>query len=230
MGDKLDLIGCEEGAKRTIFSVAPIFSSKVQIKDKANLFSLGDRLQLLNNAESGIIMLSEEKNVKYQYEAIFKAITRLVLDNASSEYIFNFEFFGKSNQADLIETSANAFSGVFEATFKLIEQNIKQHTALTFDAVGILICIRLNNQNLRIMQKRRIPGLDTFINSINIMLWPRFQTIIDLHIKSLKECSIYKLFPNKETHPHYVVRRYAEFSASILALNQGYDDTNIVYR
>lgn len=199
------------------------------MKDKANIFTLGDRLNVLTSGESGIILFGEDRTVKYQYEAIFKAITRLVLDNASSEYIFNFEFFGKSNQTDLIETSSNAFNGVFDATFKLLESNFKQHTDLTFDAVGVLICIRLNNQNLRIMQRRRIPGLDTFLNTINMILWPRFQALIDLHIQSLKTASISRLLPSKDTHPHYVVRRYAEFSVSILTLNQGYDETNIFY-
>jgi vacuolar protein sorting-associated protein 52 len=174
-------------------------------------------------------MLQVDDKLKFPYEAIFKAVTRLVLDNASSEYIFNFEFFGKSNQADLMETSSNAFNGVFEPTFKLLEQNIKQHTDVTFDAVGILICIRLNSQSLRIMQRRRIPGLDTFLNTVNMIMWPRFQALIDMHIDSLKKAVISRLLPTKDTTPHYVVRRYAEFSASILALNQGYDDTNIVY-
>lgn len=175
-------------------------------------------------------MLQDEKNLKFNSEYIFKSVLRLVLDNASSEYIFNFEFFGKSNQADLMETSMNAFNGVFEATFKLLLVNIKQHTDLTFDAVEVLLCIRLNSQNLRIMQRRRIPGLDTFLNMINMILWPRFQALIDLHIDSLKKATLSKLMPVKETNPHYVVRRYAEFSASILTLNQGYDDTNLVYR
>lgn len=79
------------------------------------------------------------------------------------------------------------------------------------------------------MQRRRIAGLDTFLNTMNMMLWPRFQAIIDMHIGSLKNATLLKVFPVKDLHPHYIVRRYAEFAASILALNQGYDDTNVVY-
>jgi vacuolar protein sorting-associated protein 52 len=48
MGDKLDLIGCEEGAKRGIFS------GRLVMKDKANVFTLGDRLSVLNSGSSGI--------------------------------------------------------------------------------------------------------------------------------------------------------------------------------
>lgn len=85
-----------------------------------------------------------------------------------------------------------------------------------------------------------------------MLLWPRFQHIISLHIDSLK-----KMFHSKslvkDIHPHYVsfykkinskdfgrltrafkiTRRYAEFAASLLVLNDGYDDailSNSIHR
>lgn len=116
LGDKLDLIGIEETARRNIFS------GRFQIKDRVNVFTLGERIHILNSGEPDIILLqNDDKTLKFPFEAIFKAVTRLVLDNASSEYIFNYEFFGKSNQSDMIETSTQAFHGVFEPTFKLVE-------------------------------------------------------------------------------------------------------------
>ena len=61
IADKLDLIGCEEGVRKpTLFAtrVAPI-------KDKANVFSLGERIQVLSDPEPGIIIpqAAEDKNL-----------------------------------------------------------------------------------------------------------------------------------------------------------------------
>ena len=42
-----------------------LFSSKTQLKDKANVFSLGDRIQVLSNADSGIVLayVAEEQHM-----------------------------------------------------------------------------------------------------------------------------------------------------------------------
>ena len=55
-----------------------------------------------------------------------------------------------------------------------------------------------------ILQKRRVPCLDQYLNGLTMMLWPRFQAIIDAHIKSLRDADARKLLPNKEVNPHYV--------------------------
>lgn len=101
---------------------------------------------------------------------------------------------------------------------------MKTYVENTYDAIGLLFCIRINGQNLRIMQKRRLPHLDHFLNLVNILLWPRFQHIMGLHIESMKKADPKKLMTTKDPLPHIITRRYAEFSASILTLNQGYED------
>jgi hypothetical protein len=60
IADKTDLIGMEESAKRT-----NIFSTKVSLKAKGNVYSLGDRIYTLTNADPGIILThaSEENNL-----------------------------------------------------------------------------------------------------------------------------------------------------------------------
>lgn len=59
-----------------------------------------------------------------------------------------------------------------------------------------------------------------------MLLWPRFQHIMTLHTESLKRMAASKSVISgvKDIHPHYVTRRYAEFAASLLVLNEGYDD------
>jgi hypothetical protein len=219
IADKLDLIGCEEGVRRGLFGSKPI-------KDKTSVFTLGDRIQILLDSDPGIIIpyVAEDKNLKYPFEAAFKSLCRLVLDNASSEYLFTIEFFIVKKDKKK-ETPGAAFKEIFETTIGLVQLVLKQFIDNAYDAIGVLICIRLNAQNLRIMQKRRIPALDGFMNATNMLLWPKFQSIMDLHMDSLKNANLSKLLPTKDVRPHYISRRYSELSVSLLTLNQGFEDS-----
>ncbi|KAJ3105839.1 hypothetical protein HDU97_007483 [Phlyctochytrium planicorne] len=232
IADKQDLIGAEER----------LFVSKTALRDKTNVFTLGDRIQVLQTADPGIILahIAEEQHLvwklllvdklltylnpkKFPYEVIFKSVNRLLMDNASSEYIFTTEFFFPPRKKLATKAMAEVGGGInISAVFQ--DAFIKQYVETSYDAVGILICIRLNSHNVRIMQKRRIPSLESFMNAINMLLWPRFQSIIDLHIESLKKVNTSKVSANKDAHPHYITRRYAEFAASILTLNEGFED------
>ncbi|KAJ3010115.1 Vacuolar protein sorting-associated protein 52 [Thoreauomyces humboldtii] len=241
IADKFDLIASEENGKRGMVFGAPsclpglpgLFGNKPAMKDKANVFALGDRVLVTTTADPGIILthIAEEKALKFPFEALFKSMSRLLMDNASSEYLFDMDFFAPPRGKAARQTKdfpavsgAATFNEVFDPTLKLIQGFNKQSIDASFDAVGLLLCIRLNNQNIRIMQARRIPCLESYMNATNMLLWPRFQAIMDLHIESLKKAAPKSLLPSKDFHPHYVTRRYAEFSASILTLNQGYDD------
>ncbi|KAJ3165680.1 hypothetical protein HDU88_003873 [Geranomyces variabilis] len=231
IADKFDLIANEESGKRMLQSLPGLFGGKPALKEKTNVFTLGDRLLVTTSADPGIILthIADEQNMKFPFDAIFKSISRLLMDNASSEYLFAMDFFAPARgknariQKDGMSGAATFFE-VFDPTLKIIQAFNKQSIDASFDAVGILLCIRLNNQNIRIMQARRIPCLESFSNATNMLLWPKFQAIMDLHIDSLKRAVPRVLLPSKDVHPHYVTRRYAEFSASILTLNQGYDD------
>ncbi|KAI8893007.1 Sac2 family-domain-containing protein [Globomyces pollinis-pini] len=221
--DKSELIGTVEGGR------TGLFGGRQSLTNTVNMYSLGSRLDLLTTTDSGIIVPhhAEEQNQRFTYEAIFKSITRLLLDNACSEYQFTLEFFIDKNSKSP-ESVSQIFGEVFDPCLKYIQNVIRQHVDTTFDAIGLLMCIRINNQNIRMLQKRRLPCLDNFLNLINIVLWPKYQSIVGLHIDSLKKADPRKLITIKEPQPHYVVRRYAEFSASVLTLNQGYEDALLI--
>jgi len=221
IADKLDLMGCEENAKRGLFKPA-------NLKEKPNVFTLGERAVILEELDTGIILghSAMDQSLKFPSEAIFKSIHRLLVDNGSSEYCFSSLFFSSPSmrQKPDLTIADVVFSEIFDTTIKMLQANTRQLVESNFDAVGILLCIRVNAHNLMTMQKRRIPCFDSYLNGLNLMLWPRFQAIIDLHIDSLRKASLPKILVSKDTHPHYITRRYAEFSASILTLNNGYND------
>ena len=80
------------------------------------------------------------------------------------------------------------------------------------------------------MQKRRLPCLEPFMNATNMLLWPKFQSLMELHTESLRNAVTNRLLPSKDVRPHYVTRRYSEFAVSILTLNQGYEDALLTSR
>lgn len=205
------------------------------------MFALNDRLDVLLKIDSPVIVphVAEEKDQKYQYESVFRSIERVLLDNSSSEYCFITEFFcpprpqkKKPLPAGKVEYSPAQlaelqFQEIFGRTLKMITEQVRQYAEQSFDALGLLLCIRINQQHQVIMQKRQIPCLDTFLNGLNLIMWPRFQNIIDMHISSVKKSreSAGGVFSSSiDIHPHYVTRRFAEFAASVLALNDGYND------
>ncbi|KAI8086031.1 Sac2 family-domain-containing protein [Halteromyces radiatus] len=222
--DKSDLIGVEEHMRKTggLFS-----SNKMALKDKSNLFALGDRMDTLHLQNLGVILVhvAEDKDIRYQFEQLFRSLNLTMIDNASSEYLFIYEFFSKdvTTAADIAKS---VFQQIFEPTEKIGLSFTKNYVESSFDTVGILLCIRINTQLALELQRRQVPALEGYTNSTNMLLWPRFQYLMTLHIDSLRKLANNKsvLGSIKDIHPHYVTRRYAEFAASLLVLNDGYDD------
>ncbi|KAG6521885.1 hypothetical protein ZIOFF_019018 [Zingiber officinale] len=65
--------------------------------------------------------------------------------------------------------------------------------------------------------------IDFLLNQVNISLWPRFKMVFDMHLNSLRSANVKALWED-DVHPHYVMRRYAEFTASLVHLNVEYGD------
>ena len=50
--------------------------------------------------------------------------------------------------------------------------------------------------------------------------------VFDMHLTSLRTANARTLWED-DVHPHYVMRRYAEFAASLLQLNVEYGDGQV---
>ena len=84
--------------------------------------------------------------------------------------------------------------------------------------------IKVAHAQRLVMQRRRVPVLDSFFDHMSMLFWPRFKGIFDANVKSLKNANPKKLGTIDLT-PHYVSRRYAEFVSSILTLQGGSGDS-----
>lgn len=51
--------------------------------------------------------------------------------------------------------------------------------------------------------------------------------VFDMHLNSLRNANIKTLWED-DVHPHYVMRRYAEFTASLVHLNVEYGDGQVI--
>ena len=51
----------------------------------------------------------------------------------------------------------------------------------TWDILCLLLMIRINYHHQLIMNKRRIPCLDDYLDRINLTLWPRFKVCSTAH-------------------------------------------------
>jgi len=132
----------------------------------------------------------------------------------TSEYLFTLEFFGK---IDLI-------TPIFAKTKSLLMTQLEDYLTTSYDAICILIQIRVNYQHQLIMNKRRVPCLDPYFDTIRLILWPKFKEILDQNITSIKSVNIKKLLPI-DFNCHFITRRYADLSASIHTLNKApYED------
>ncbi|KAG0043050.1 Vacuolar protein sorting-associated protein 52 [Gryganskiella cystojenkinii] len=217
VGDKYDMLCTDESARKGLFGTTKALSQKT------NVFAIGSRLDTLKNQDAGLILIhvANEKNLKYPYEALFRSFNLALIDNASSEYLFLIEYFSKRSQPDL-ESIQAVFTQIFEPTLKLGMANVKEYADTSFDAIGILLCLRINHQLAKELERRKIPGLDKYRDAIHMALWPRFQVVVDMHIDSVRKAKT-KIKP-KNVHPHWIARRYGEFASSLLLLNDEQTD------
>ncbi|KAH9547824.1 hypothetical protein CY35_11G056300 [Sphagnum magellanicum] len=209
---KSDLIGVEDTGTRSpgLFSRA-----REPLKNRAAVFALGDRALVLKEVDEAAIIphIAEASGHKYPYEVLFRNLHKLLMDTATSEYLFCSSFFGE----DAI------FNEIFAGPFAVIEEHMTAVMPNCYDAIGLLLMIHLTYQHQLIMSKRRVPCLDSYFDKLNLVLWPRFKMVIDMHLSSLRTANARTLWED-DVRPHYVTRRYAEFAASLLHLNVNYGD------
>ncbi|KAJ0412752.1 hypothetical protein ATCC90586_002382 [Pythium insidiosum] len=213
VASKSDLIAIEEQ------SLKSIFSTKVNLSKRNDTFAMGDREKILDQAAAPplILHVASQENIKLPYEAVFRNVQQHLMNSATSEYLFIIDFFRAGREENVLR-SRDMFLRVFAKTLSLCLENLENYLFTCYDAIGLLLMIRLTHAQRVVMEKRRIPCLDAFFDRVTLLLWPRFKAVFDLNVMSVKNAKVKKLGAI-DLHPHYVIRRYAEFAASVLSLS-----------
>ncbi|XP_076919654.1 vacuolar protein sorting-associated protein 52 A-like isoform X1 [Bidens hawaiensis] len=204
-----DLIGVDTR------STSLFLRGREPLKNRSAIFALGDRINILKEIDEPSLIphIAEASSKKYPYEVLFRSLHKLLMDTATSEYVFCGDFFGEET----------VFYEIFSGPFAVMDEHFGTVLPNSFDAIGIMLMIRITHQHQLIMSRRRIPCLDSYLDKVNISLWPRFKMVFDMHINSLRNANVKSLWED-DVHPHYVMRRYAEFTASLIQLNVDYGD------
>ncbi|CAM9962480.1 unnamed protein product [Ascophyllum nodosum] len=212
MSNRHHLIAVEDAVSRNLFSTNKTDSTK-----RGDGFNMGDRDSILDAIEVGPILVhvAVAEGSQFPYEAIMRSVFKHLVDSATSEYLFTIEFF--KGQSD------DTFNQIFSRTLSLCIENLENYLSTCCDCIGLLLMIKVTHALAMVMQRRRVPVLDSFFDQVNMLLWPRFKIVFDTNLKSVKTANPKRLGVI-ERHPHYVTRRYAHFAASLLALHSGLDD------
>lgn len=124
------------------------------------------------NENSIIVILAQQKQLKYYYEEILRSLNKFIMDILVSELIFFDDFFilppnkssGKLN--DILKTSIN-----------IISEFVKKLILKTNDFVSISLMILINYEQSKIMYDQNIMHLEYYFESINTFLWPKFDQL-----------------------------------------------------
>ncbi|XP_061389003.1 vacuolar protein sorting-associated protein 52 homolog [Musca vetustissima] len=205
---KDDLMGIEDNVSKGLFA------KTTSLKHKSTIFTIGKRGDILNQQlEAPIIVPHAQMKNRYTFEALFRSEQYALVDNACREYLFVTEFFMvRGAQAQ------DLFNQIMGKTLTLMIKNLETSIQDCFDTIAMFLCIQLIFRYQLMCHKRCVPALDKYWDSLQAVFWPRFEHVFRLNIQSIRDCDPTKF--SKEMGPHYITRRYAEFSAAIVGISE----------
>ncbi|XP_058713394.1 vacuolar protein sorting-associated protein 52 homolog isoform X2 [Poecile atricapillus] len=210
VADKDDLMGVEDTARKGFFS-------KPSLRSRNTVFTLGNRGAVIGPAEleAPIIVphAAQRGEQRYPFESLFRSQHYALLDTSCREFSFLTEFFLVAGAA-----AQELFNSVMGKTLGMF-QHMESYVSDCYDAIAVFLCIHLALRFRSLMAKRNVPAVDGYWGWLLELLWPRFELILELHIQSVQGTDPQRL-GGLDTRPHYITRRYAEFSSAIVSINQ----------
>ncbi|XP_032942882.1 vacuolar protein sorting-associated protein 52 homolog [Catharus ustulatus] len=211
VAEKDDLMGVEDTARKGFFS-------KPSLRSRNTVFTLGNRGAVISPAEleAPIIVphAAQRGDQRYPFESLFRSQHYALLDTSCREFSFLTEFFLVAGAA-----AQELFNAVMGKTLNMFQKHMESYVSDCYDAIAVFLCIHLVLRFRALMAKRNVPAVDGYWGSLLELLWPRFELILELHIQSVQSTDPQRL-GGLDTRPHYITRRYAEFSSAIVSINQ----------
>jgi vacuolar protein sorting-associated protein 52 len=198
-------------------------------------FIIGRRPDVLKSeSKEAISAYLAEENKSYQYlETPFYNFNLALIDNVCSEYSVFTDLFATRTFHEI----SRKVTETFEPSFALGHALTKQLLENNSDCLGVLLCVRINQHFAFELQRRKVPLADSYINGTNMLLWPRFQIIMDLHCESLKKVTApanrgavaaFSLIGTDASKtsvaPHPVTQKFGQFLHGILVLSSDAGD------
>ncbi|GLC44043.1 hypothetical protein PLESTB_000222700 [Pleodorina starrii] len=211
-----DVLGAPEGGGGGA-GITALFGKAAARATTEATFSLGERAAVLDQLDKPAIIphQAEHDGQKFPYEVIFRNVHKLLLDTATSEYLFCCDFFDE-------DEGLPVFKDMFAPIVAVVEGDLVANLQNIGDLICILLMIRINHDHRKLMLRRRVPSLDDYLDRVHLLLWPRFKLLFDGQLQSIRPGVERSLFVDSSA-PHFVTRRYAALSSSMLVLMAGYD-------
>ena len=222
--DKNDSIGQEDPSRRGLGGLRQPLGPR-------DPFTIGQRINLLKSPSPHALTsyVAEEDKSAHFIEVPFRAFNLALVDNTSAEFSFLTEFFSKAS----FHVINRRFNEIFEPTLALGQALTKQLVEPSSDAVGILMCVRLNQHFTFELQRRKVSSMEGYVNGTSMLLWPRFQMVMDMHCESLRKATAglpgrpagsalsltISSSDGQNVAPHPVTQKFANFVQSILVLS-----------
>ncbi|CCU76951.1 putative Vps52 / Sac2 family protein/putative vacuolar protein sorting-associated protein 52 [Blumeria hordei DH14] len=225
--EKYDVLGQDDGTRKSATPARPKLTGPSH-----DAFNMGRRIEILKNPNQIALssFLAEGDSTSHYIEYLFRNFNLALIDNACAEYSFLTTYFYPALSFPAI---TRYFNHIFEPTFSLGQALTKSIISDTYDCLGLLICVRLNQHFAFELQRRKMPAMDVYINGTSMLLWPRFQLVMDAHCDSIKTLtatlSSRKPSPSEAAKqsaaPHFLTQRFGQFLQGILELSaEGGDD------
>ncbi|KAI1379325.1 Vps52-domain-containing protein [Hypoxylon crocopeplum] len=230
--DKTDVLGNEDTSRK-----GTVLSSSKIAGPPHDAFNLGRRVDLLRTHNQSALSsyLAEEDQSTHYLEVPFRNFNLALIDNATAEYTFLASFF---SPALSYSTISRHFTYIFEPTFQLGHTLTKTLISDTYDAIGVLLAVRLNQHFQFELQRRKVPAADGYLNGTAMLLWPRLQFVMNAHCESVRTLttSLPTRPPTSKTEqgklsaaPHVCTQRFGQLLHGILALStEAGDDEPVV--
>ncbi|KAI5295400.1 hypothetical protein KEM52_001504 [Ascosphaera acerosa] len=181
--DKNDLLGVDPATVQK-----SVFQS--QRSPTAEPFTLGRRIDILRTHNTMAIstQLAESDKASHGIEIPFRNFTLALIDNLSTEFTFVSDFFAPALSSSFHQASRRV-TEIFDTVLAQGQAFTKGLVDNCLDCLGLLLCVRLNQHFAFELQRRKVPVADAYINGVNMMLWPRFQIVMDMHCESVRKAA-----------------------------------------
>lgn len=198
------------------------------------------RIRQLEEEESTVMpaKIAENNPLHHWLETGFRSLMQALLDNCNVEYDFLNDLFGTRHAAAHSPVASPAkqtvsridklFQKIFLPTFEAVSNYTNELTSTTYDAFGLLICIRICQKMAG--QSHSVPILRAVYKRLAMQLWPRLQIILDANCESLRRAASKPssfVSANNSANPNMaafapiqVTQEWANFEAAILTLSK----------
>lgn len=214
--------------------------------DGSNPFELGKRGAIFGRVFAPPLIPTLEKAAgrRHSYEETLRSVLHLLIDTVTHEYLFTFEFFSgdMSVYVDVFQPTLQFLVDYLSEVVLMqssgsVRQLLNQHPNASVnakakdDTYGLLTLIRLCHEYRFYMKTvRKLSCLDTFFDSLLVLLWPAFKRTFDAQLVALRCAQVSTLAgvtanlrstAARVATVHPLVRNYSALSCALLSIALG---------